>query len=107
VGGHLTALRRTRVGPYLVSQARTLDQLATAAEQEPGIALTSLTDAASAAFQRRDLSASDARLVSHGGKLEPGGTGPVPVAAFGPDGDLVALLADENGLARSLAVFSQ
>ena len=28
VGGHLTMLRRTRVGPYQISQARTLDQLA-------------------------------------------------------------------------------
>ena len=107
VGGHLTALRRIRVGPYLVSQARTLDQLAAAAEQEPGIALTSLADAAAAAFPRRDLSASEARLLSHGGKLDPGGTGPIPVAAFGPDGALVALLTDENGRARSLAVFSQ
>jgi tRNA pseudouridine55 synthase len=107
VGGHLTALRRTRVGPYLESQARTLDQLTAAAEQEPGIALTSLADAAAAVFPRRDLNAGEARLLSHGGKLEPGGTGPVPVAAFGPDGALVALLADENGRARSLAVFSQ
>jgi tRNA pseudouridine55 synthase len=107
VGGHLTALRRTRVGPYLVSQARTLDQLAAEAEQEPGIALTSLADAAGAAFPRRDLTASEARLLSHGGKLDPGGTGPVPVAAFGPDGALVALLADDGGRARSLAVFSQ
>jgi tRNA pseudouridine55 synthase len=107
VGGHLTALRRTRVGPYLVSQARTLDQLAVAAEREPGVAMTSLADAAAAAFPRRDLSASEAQLLSHGGKLEPGGTGPVPVAAFDPEGALVALLADENGRARSLAVFSQ
>jgi tRNA pseudouridine55 synthase len=107
VGGHLTALRRTRVGPYLLSQARTLDQLAAEAGQEPGIALTSLADAAAAAFPRRDLSASEARLLSHGGKLDPGGTGPVPVAAFGPDGALVALLADDGGRARSLAVFSQ
>ena len=107
VGGHLTALRRTRVGPYLVSQARTLDQLAAEAGQEPGIALTSLADAAAAAFPRRELSATEARLLSHGGKLDPGGTGPAPVAAFGPDGSLVALLADDSGRARSLAVFSQ
>lgn len=107
VGGHLTALRRTRVGPYLVGQARTLDQLAAEAEQEQGIALTSLADAAAAAFPRRELNATEARLLSHGGKLDPGGTGPAPVAAFGPDGSLVALLADDGGRARSLAVFSQ
>jgi tRNA pseudouridine55 synthase len=107
VGGHLAALRRTRVGPYLVSQARTLDQLAAEAEQEPGVALTSLADAAAQAFPRRELSAAEARLISHGGKLDPGGTGTVPVAGFGPDGSLVALLADDDGRARSLAVFSQ
>ena len=28
VGGHLTALRRTHVGPYSLEQARTLEQLA-------------------------------------------------------------------------------
>ena len=76
-------------------------------EQEPGIALTSLADAAAAAFPRRELSASEARLLSYGGKLDPGGTGAAPVAAFGPDGSLVALLTDEGGRARSLAVFSQ
>ena len=28
VGGHLTALRRTQVGPYTLDQAHTLEQLA-------------------------------------------------------------------------------
>lgn len=106
VGGHLTALRRTRVGPYLASQARTLEQLAREAEQTSGIELTGLADAAAAAFPRRELSADEARLLSHGGKLGPTGTGQAPVAAFGPDGSLVALLADEGGRARSLAVFA-
>jgi hypothetical protein len=34
------------------------------------------------------------------------GTGPAPVAAFGPDGSLVALLTEDGGRARSLAVFA-
>jgi tRNA pseudouridine55 synthase len=106
VGGHLTALRRTRVGPYLASQARTLDQLAAEAGQASGVELTSLAEAAAAAFPRRELSADEARLLSHGGKLSPTGAGPAPVAAFGPDGSLIALLADDAGRARSLAVFA-
>jgi tRNA pseudouridine55 synthase len=106
VGGHLTALRRTRVGPYLASQARTLDQLAAEAGQASGIELTGLAEAAVAAFPRRELSADEARLLSHGGKLSPTGSGPAPVAAFGPDGSLVALLTDDGGRARSLAVFA-
>jgi tRNA pseudouridine55 synthase len=106
VGGHLTALRRTRVGPYLVSQARTLDQLAAEAGQASGVELTGLAEAAAAAFPRRELSADEARSLSHGGKLSATGTGTAPVAAFGPDGSLVALLTDDAGRARSLAVFA-
>lgn len=34
VGGHLTALRRTRVGPFTLEHARTLEELATAADAE-------------------------------------------------------------------------
>jgi len=106
VGGHLTALRRTRVGPYLIGGARTLDQLAA------GLQVIPLADAAAAAFPRRDLTADEARLAAHGGRLP--GTGPSQaavaettdlVAAFGPDGTLIALLADEQGRARPIAVF--
>jgi tRNA pseudouridine55 synthase len=106
VGGHLTALRRTRVGPYLASQSRTLDQLAAEAGQAAGVGLTGLAEAAAAAFPRRELSADEARSLSHGGKLSVTGTGPAPVAAFGPDGSLVALLTEDGGRARSLAVFA-
>jgi tRNA pseudouridine55 synthase len=106
VGGHLTALRRTRVGPYLVSRARTVDQLVAEAGQASGVELTGLAEAAAAAFGRRELSAEEARLLSHGGKLSPTGAGPAPVAAFGPDGSLIALLTDDAGRARSLAVFA-
>ena len=101
VGGHLTALRRTRVGPYLISQAVTLEQLAGRFEQIP------LAAAAAAAFERRDLTAAEAQAVGHGAKLELTGTGEAPVAAFGPDGSLIALLTDDGGRARSLAVFAQ
>jgi tRNA pseudouridine55 synthase len=100
VGGHLTALRRTRVGPYPISQARTLDELAGRLE------LTPLADAAAAAFPRRDLTADEARLIGHGRKLPALGTGTEPVAAFGPDGSLIALLTEDGDLARSLAVFA-
>jgi tRNA pseudouridine55 synthase len=127
VGGHLTALRRTRVGPYLISAAATLDELAVSLRVIP------LAEAAAAAFPRRDLTAEQARMISRGVALPAvgrpaqaaqaaqaaeGGTtagaGPAapggapsggPVAAFGPDGTLIALLTEEDGQARSLAVF--
>jgi tRNA pseudouridine55 synthase len=99
VGGHLTALRRTRVGPYQASSARTLDQLGAAFEVLP------LAQAAAAAFRRRDLTAAEASAVAHGAKLPASGSGPGPVAGFAPDGSLVALLTEDGTQARSLAVF--
>ena len=98
-GGHLTALRRTWVGGYGLDAARTLDQLAERFEVMP------LAEAAAAAFPRRDLSADEARRVAHGGRLAATGI-PGPMAAFAPDGSLVALLAEQDGQARPLAVFA-
>jgi tRNA pseudouridine55 synthase len=103
-GGHLTALRRTRVGEYGLDGAKTLDQLAERFEVMP------LAEAAAAAFGRRDLSADEARRLAHGGRLPAGppGTGTAsPTAAFAPDGSLVALLAEQDGQARPLAVFAE
>ena len=62
-GGHLTHLRRTRVGGYGIEDARTLEQLADRFEVLP------LAQAAAAAFPRRDLSADEARRLANGGRL--------------------------------------
>ncbi|HSR86865.1 MAG TPA: tRNA pseudouridine(55) synthase TruB [Streptosporangiaceae bacterium] len=106
VGGHLTALRRTRVGPYLASQAQTLDKLAASAASADGIDVLPIAAAAAAAFPRRDLTDAEARAVGHGARLPATGTGETPVAAFAADGSLVALLTDQDGQARPLAVFA-
>jgi tRNA pseudouridine55 synthase len=98
-GGHLTRLRRTRVGGYGLEDAKTLDQLAERFEVMP------LAEAAAAAFPRRDLSADEARRLAHGGRLAASQTHG-PVAAFAPDGSLVALLTEQAGQARPLAVFA-
>jgi tRNA pseudouridine55 synthase len=99
-GGHLTRLRRTRVGGYGLEAARTLDELAERFEVLP------LAQAAAAAFPRRDLSADEARRLAHGGRLTPAGTAGT-AAAFAPDGTLVALLGEESGQARPLVVFAE
>ena len=99
VGGHLTRLRRTRVGPYDLSVAHTLDELAAQLTVLP------LAQAAAAAFPVRELTADQARSLSHGGRLPGTGGETGPVAAFGPDGTLIALVQDKDGLARPLAVF--
>jgi tRNA pseudouridine55 synthase len=99
VGGHLAALRRTRVGAFDLSTARTLPEL------EAEFTLTPLDVVAASAFARRDLDADQALALSHGAKLSASGIGDEPVAAFGPDGALVALLEDRGDIARALAVF--
>ena len=104
-GGHLTALRRTRVGPYRIADATPLDELAAAAGTVP-LPVIPLAAAAAAAFDSRLLTADEARLIGHGGRLPALGAGSAPVAAFGPDGALIALLTESGGQARSLAVFA-
>ncbi|MEO3828631.1 tRNA pseudouridine(55) synthase TruB [Actinomadura sp. B10D3] len=98
-GGHLTALRRTRVGPYDLSLARTLDQLAGELEILP------MDEAVAAVFPRRDVSDEDARKVAHGGRLPAAGLGPGPVGVFAPDGTLLALVEEQGRVAKPLAVF--
>ncbi|MET7464217.1 tRNA pseudouridine(55) synthase TruB [Nonomuraea sp. NPDC005501] len=99
VGGHLTRLRRTRVGPYDLSMARTLDELAQECVVLP------IGEAVAAAFPRRDVTAEQATLVRHGGRLPAAGLGAGPIGVFGPDGDLLALVEEQGRTARPLAVF--
>jgi tRNA pseudouridine55 synthase len=98
VGGHLTALRRTRVGPFGLDGARTL------AELEAQFRFQPLAQAARAAFPSRELDPAQVQALRFGQRLDPTGAGEAPVAAFGPDGALVALLHDVDGRARSLFV---
>ncbi|MGW0627577.1 tRNA pseudouridine(55) synthase TruB [Streptomyces sp. NPDC002758] len=101
VGGHLTALRRTRVGPYKLDAARTLDQL----QQE--LSVMPIAEAATAAFPRWNVDTRRARLLTNGVRLEMpeeyAGAG--PVAVFDPEGRFLALVEDQKGKAKSLAVF--
>jgi tRNA pseudouridine55 synthase len=101
VGGHLTALRRTRVGPFGLDVARTLEQLA----DDPDAAVVRLDDAVAAAFPRRDLDDDEAVALSHGRKLAPTGSD-VVVGAFAPDGRCTALVQDRDGAARAVVVFT-
>ena len=66
VGGHLTALRRTRVGRFGVDQARSLDDLA----EQPGLSLT-LDDACLLLFPHRQLTDEEADAVANGRALSP------------------------------------
>jgi tRNA pseudouridine55 synthase len=99
VGGHLTALRRTRVGPYELADAHTLEAL------EKSFEVLAISDAVRAVFPVREVDADQARVVSHGGPLPTAGQVDGPVAVLGPDGTFLALVEERDGLARTIAVF--
>ncbi|WP_256842458.1 tRNA pseudouridine(55) synthase TruB [Ornithinimicrobium cryptoxanthini] len=103
VGGHLTALRRTRVGGFDLASAATLEQL-----EQDGVSahLVPLAEAATATFPSRTLSAQEAIDLGHGKRLPAAQAGRTePVAAIGPDGVLVAMLDETGEVARSHVVF--
>jgi tRNA pseudouridine55 synthase len=104
-GGHLTALRRTRVGGFRLDDSHPLADLE--AQQGEPMPVILLADAARAAFAVREVDEAQARALGHGQRLEsevPGRT--EPVAAIAPDGALVAMLDESRPTARSLVVFS-
>ncbi len=109
VGGHLTALRRTRVGPFTVDDAGTLE------DHGVSLRVVDVTTAARRCFPVRELTEEEAVAVRFGKFLEP--TGPLPgvgwrgdadgqspVAALAPDGRVIALLADRGERARPILV---
>lgn len=97
VGGHLTALRRTAVGPYGLDVAHTLDELAGSFTVLP------IADAARAAFPALDLDETAAAAVRVGRALDVHLDG--LTALFAPDGGFLALYEPRDGQARSVAVF--
>ncbi|WP_405805741.1 tRNA pseudouridine(55) synthase TruB [Streptomyces sp. NBC_00210] len=99
VGGHLTALRRTRVGPYGLDAAKTLEQL------QEELTVMPIAEAAAAAFPRWDVDERRARLLINGVRLDMPPYDTAPVAVFGPDGRFLALVEEHKGKAKSLAVF--
>jgi tRNA pseudouridine55 synthase len=98
VGGHLTALRRTAVGPYTLTEARTLDQLADDLQMLP------IAAAARAAFPAVDLDEQQADDVRVGRALDLELAG--LSAVFAPAGDFLALYEPRDGRARAVAVFT-
>jgi tRNA pseudouridine55 synthase len=105
-GGHLTALRRTAVGPYDIAHAHTLKELEDQSQDDDPERVTPLAEAAAVAFPRVDLTADDARRLAQGARLPfPAAGDGSPIAVFDPDGTLVALVTVDGGWLRSLAVF--
>jgi len=106
VGGHLTMLRRTRVGSLTLTEARTLDTL-TATDPETPISVTSPAAAAQAVMPTRPITDAEAQDLTFGRRIsrhdEPDAH---PVAAITDDGTLVAVLTPTGDHLRPLFVLT-
>ncbi|MDK8562444.1 tRNA pseudouridine(55) synthase TruB [Corynebacterium pseudodiphtheriticum] len=91
VGGHLTQLRRTHVGPYGLSDAATLDELA----DDPQLSL-SLDDALQRSYPHWQVTEQQATDLSMGKRLPACGLDGV-VVAIAPNGQAIALVTETTG----------
>jgi len=103
VGGHLTALRRTRIGPFAVTDAAELETMDVASVLlDPALAAARL-------FPSYALSVQEATDLGHGKRLaiaDPHlAAARGPIAAVEPDGRLAGLIVLNDGVARPLVNF--
>jgi len=101
VGGHLTALRRSRVGPFTLDQALTLEALA---DLDDPIVLP-LPRAIAAAMPTRRLTADEARELSFGRTISKAGIEGT-YGGIAESGEAVALLDESAGRARPVLGFT-
>ena len=102
VGGHLTALRRTKIGSYSIDQAQNLDGLT--AET---LSVLPIEQAATQQFKVRSLSDQEVIDLRHGKRLRVvDETETAPTAAIDASGSLVAMLTKSGNAAKSLVVFA-
>lgn len=100
VGAHVAQLRRTRVGPFGLAAARTLEQLA----ERPELSLD-LDRSVETGFERRNVDARTARALAHGQPV-PAAEVPGTYGVFDPQGSVVALVRDEGRKAKPVLVLN-
>ncbi len=105
VGGHLTALRRTRVGPFTVAAAHVLDALNELAAED--LPVMPLDDAAAASFATYTLDDESAQAVRSGRRIPVDLPSPDPVALLTAAGEFLALYRQDGATARAVAVFAR
>ncbi|GAA1683868.1 tRNA pseudouridine(55) synthase TruB [Kribbella yunnanensis] len=99
VGGHLTALRRTRVGSFDLKAAHTLEELA-----EDFVWLP-IADVAASTFPRYDVDVEQATAIRTGRPLPGLNLAPGQTAMFDPTGTFLALYEPHGPVAKPTAVF--
>jgi tRNA pseudouridine55 synthase len=102
VGGHLVALRRTRIGPFGIADAAPL------ADLDPAARLIDPAAVATALFPAMTLDAGQVTDLMHGKKIEVDPreeANQTPIAALAPDGRLVGLVTVFGTAAKPLVNF--
>lgn len=100
VGGHLSALRRTRVAGFPISQAISFEDL-----KAQSFSPLELADVARATFQVRELGLDEVQELSFGRSLLRNSSDAI-FAALSHDNRLIALLKNESDKAKPIAVFA-
>lgn len=100
VGGHLRALRRTRVAGFALDVATTITDL-----KAKTFTALDLTDVARRTFAARELTVEEVRELSFGRSLSPSLTQAI-TAAISPENILIALLKNDGDKAKPVAVFA-
>jgi tRNA pseudouridine55 synthase len=98
VGGHLTRLRRTRVGPFRLSEAGQLG------ETPPPV--SSMTETVRRCFPCAEVDAEQAAYIRHGRALHLQLPAEGPVALLTGDGTFLALYEQRGDAAAAVAVFA-
>ena len=108
VGGHLTALRRTRVGRFDLSAAVPLTELVRLVEHggPEAVGILPLAAAARAQLPVHEVSTEEARRLGHGQRIASAVARADAIAAIDPDGRLVAVLDETRAEARARVVFA-
>lgn len=100
VGGHLSALRRTRVAGFTEKDAVSFADL-----KDQKFTPLNLSDVARVTFLVRELTLDEVQELSFGRPLSENGTTSI-TAAMSPDNRLIALLKNDGGHAKPISVFA-
>jgi len=100
VGGHLSALRRTRVAGFTESNAVSFEDL-----KNVKFTPLNLSDVARTTFSVRELTLEEVKELSFGRSLSENGHTSI-TAAMSPDNRLIALLKDDGERAKPISVFA-
>jgi tRNA pseudouridine55 synthase len=100
VGGHLNALRRTRVAGFTLDNSVAIDQL-----KSGDFTTLDLADVARATFSVRELELDEVNELSFGRPLSANASEDI-FAALSPDNRLIALLKNSLDKAKPVAVFA-